>query len=85
MLQNTQTEEQKLENEEKKLYRIGYRCQFHQHFMRAFFVRKLSLVTFQLSNFWRQNFIQKRSRETLMELTEGVSKVPFPHNQYDLS
>ncbi len=39
------------------------RCQFHQHFTRAFFVRKqiaqLSLVAFQLCNFWPQNFVWK--------------------------
>lgn len=42
---------------------IFFCSQFHQHFTRAFFVRKritqLYLVTFQLCNFWRQYFIQK--------------------------
>jgi len=41
----------------------GSRCQFHQHFTCASFVRKqiaqLSLLTFQLWNFWRQHFVQK--------------------------
>jgi len=36
--------------------------QFHQHFMLAFFVWKqivqLSLGTFQVCNFWRQNVVQ---------------------------
>ncbi len=37
------------------------RGQFHQHFTSTCFVRKcftqLSLVTFQLCNFWRQNIV----------------------------
>ncbi len=41
-------------------------CQFHQHLMREFFVRKcfaqLSLVTFQLCNFWCQNANAKKSQ-----------------------
>jgi len=40
-----------------------YFGQFHQCFMHAFFIQnqieKLSLVTFQLCNFWRHNFVQK--------------------------
>jgi len=48
--------------------------QFHQHFTLAFFVRKcfaqLSLVTFQLCNFWRKNIgakisVQKYRRKNI--------------------
>jgi len=38
-------------------------------------IAQLSLVTFQLCNFWRQNFVQKRACKTLMKLTPGVNLI----------
>jgi len=50
---------------------------FYQHFMSSFFVRKcfaqLSLVTFQLCNFWQQNIGAKCVRKMLMKLITGVN------------
>ncbi len=50
------------------------RCQFHQHFTSPFFVRncfaQLSLVTFQLCNFWRQNINKKYAHKLLMKLAQ---------------
>jgi hypothetical protein len=47
--------------------------QSHQHFTQAFFVQKcfaqLSLVTFQLCNFWRQNIGAICESKMLMKLT----------------
>ncbi len=52
--------------------------QFHQHFTLAFFVPKsftqLSLVTFQLCNFWHQNIGAKFVHKMLMKLTAGYLK-----------
>jgi hypothetical protein len=43
----------------------------------AFFVQKgiaqLFLVTFQLCNFWHQNFVQKHTLKMLMKLMVGVN------------
>jgi len=51
--------------------------QFHQHFTQKVFVQKyfaqLSLVTFQLCNFWRQNIGAKCTLKMLMKLTIGVN------------
>jgi hypothetical protein len=50
----------------------SFRGQFHQHFMCAFFVQKqiqqLSLVRFQLCNFWCQNFVQKTRIHNIDEI-----------------
>jgi len=47
----------------KSLTGLSTWYQFHQHFSHNFFVQKqiehLSLVMFQLCNFWRKNFVQK--------------------------
>ncbi len=47
----------------KTLMKLSQGCQFHQHFMHAFFVRKQIEQLFSnyvwLCDFWRQNFIQK--------------------------
>jgi len=49
--------------------------EFHQHFMCALFRQKcfaqLSLVAFQLCNFWRQNIGEKFAHKMLMKLTPG--------------
>jgi hypothetical protein len=46
--------------------------QFHQHFTQAFFIPKcfaqLSVVTFQLYNFWRKNIGAKCACKMLMKL-----------------
>ncbi len=51
------------------------RCQFHQHFTRAFCANILGPKNFklktQLCNFWRQNISAKCSRKMLMKSTQG--------------
>jgi len=53
------------------------RSQFHQHFTRKFFVQRqieqLSIVTFQLLYFWRQNIETKCTCKILMKVTHVVS------------
>ncbi len=53
------------------------RSQFHQHFTLMFFVQKEIEQFFSnyvwICDFWRQNFVQKRERKTLMKLTVNVS------------
>jgi hypothetical protein len=50
-------------------------CQVNQHFIHTFFIRKcfahLSLVTFLLCNFWRQNIGAKFASIMLMKFTQG--------------
>ncbi len=52
------------------------RSQFHQHFMRAFFVRKQIEQLFSsyiwLCNFWHQNFVRKITHKTLIKLNPGL-------------
>jgi len=43
-------------------------------------IAKLSLVMFQLCNFWRQNFVQNCVRNMLMKLTPGCFKVTQKRN-----
>ncbi len=57
--------------------KVLFTGRFHQHFTCAFFVWKcftqLSLVTFQLCNFWRQNIGSKCARKMLMKLTPTLN------------
>jgi len=54
------------------MVKLKHRRQFHQHFTQAFFIPKcfaqLSIVTFQLCNFWRKNISAKCACKMLMKL-----------------
>ncbi len=56
-------------------YQFQYRCQFHQHFTRGFFVQKFSVKLFctyilSLSFFWR-----KCAHKMLVKLTAGLNLI----------
>ncbi len=61
--------------------KFGYRCQFHQHFLHAFFVRKhvfvakilykIALCSFVI--FGAKILYEKRMRNTLLKLTAGIN------------
>ncbi len=62
----------RLNNDNDLKLQTEYNCQFHQHFMQAFFVWKqiaqFSLVMFQLCTFWRQNFVRKKREYNVDEI-----------------
>ncbi len=60
------------QNDNNNQSEIFYRGRFHQNLTHVFFVQKqiaqLSLVTFQICNFWHQNFVQKMSAFNAVEI-----------------
>jgi len=49
---------------------LAFKCQFHQHFTRAFLADKNFKPKTQLCNFWRKNIGAKCARKMLIKSTQ---------------